>query len=524
MKLVLRAMKLRHSPRVTLLSAGPRAVPWRRISLFWPPAERGKIERHRVSFEPKPSVLNAPTPLRLGRYQLLERLAVGGMAEVWRATAMGFSGFEKTVVVKRLLPQHQRDQELLTMFVDEARLLARLRHDNIAEVYDIDHEGNECFFALEHVDGTDLRTLLDAQEGGPLGLPESLWIVSQVAQALGHAHALKDEHGRDLNVVHRDVSPANVLVGRDGRVKLVDFGVAKWQAQRSETRHGVLKGKVNYMSPEQCRGEPLDRRSDVFAVGVLLYELTVGERPFARQSDFETLKAIAEGHYVRPSLRLPAYPQVLEAIVNGALELRVADRTADMATLLEQVATFSRQAGVGVEAASLPRLVERVVGITVSTSVVGPHAAPRAATGTPQLAERTATALGSLAPPANAKFQGRISNRLAWGAAGAAAVAMAVVLWLLRPLHEAGPPKQSDQRVATSRALAPSPPLAVDPSPMQAPLAPASPSSTAVTPALSRRARPSRPKTRVPLEAQPVVVEKPSVPPTLWDPDSPVPP
>jgi eukaryotic-like serine/threonine-protein kinase len=270
----------------------------------------------------------AGVPLRLGKYRLERQLAVGGMAEVYLAVAEGLSGFEKQVVVKRLLPQHTREHDLITMFVDEARLLARLHHPNIAEVYDIGQQGDEIFIALEYVDGVDLRDLLRATPGAlPVG--EAVAVVVAVAEGLAHAHSLGDDAGRNLGIVHRDVSPSNVIVARDGRVKLIDFGVAKWTAQRSETRHGTLKGKVHYMSPEQCRSSPLDRRSDVFALGVLLYELTTGQRPFEGDSDYDVIGAIVAGRAVLPSTRSRDYDPRLETLIMHALsndpELRVAD-------------------------------------------------------------------------------------------------------------------------------------------------------------------------------------------------------
>jgi serine/threonine protein kinase len=296
------------------------------------------------------SLLETPAPRRLGRYQLLERIAVGGMAEVYRAVALGLSGFEKTVVIKRLLPQHHRDQELLTMFIDEARLLGRLRHPNIAEVYDIDHEGNEYFFALEYVDGVELRDLLNV---APLSLSDAVLVTLDLAQALGYAHSLQDGDAGPLGIVHRDISPSNVLISQEGSVKLVDFGVAKWRSQRSETRHGVLKGKVNYMSPEQCRGEPLDKRSDVFALGVLLYEMSVGVRPFEGSSDFETLKAIAEGHYLAPRARLATYPAELERICGSMLELDREQRLGDMSEVASALRGFASGLGLNLDSKSL---------------------------------------------------------------------------------------------------------------------------------------------------------------------------
>ena len=246
---------------------------------------------------------------RLGKYRLVRRLAVGGVAEVYLAVAEGLSGFEKRVVLKRLMPEHARDPELLSMFLDEARLMALLHHPHITEVYDIGAQDGEYFFALEHVDGCDLRDLLDAQAGRPLPLAAALTVVVAVAEGLDHAHGQRSRDGNLLGVVHRDVTPSNVLCGREGEVKLADFGVAKWTAQRSRTEQGTIKGKFAYMSPEQCRAEPLDRRSDVFALGVILYELTTGSKPFAGESEFEVLSAIVAGRTeaaLAPAARLSA--------------------------------------------------------------------------------------------------------------------------------------------------------------------------------------------------------------------------
>ncbi|MDZ4693995.1 MAG: protein kinase [Deltaproteobacteria bacterium] len=304
----------------------------------------------------------AGVPRRLGKYRLERQLAVGGMAEVYLAVAEGLSGFEKQVVVKRLLPQHMREHDLITMFVDEARLLARLHHPNIAEVYDIGQQGDEIFIALEFVDGVDLRDLLRAT---PRALPvgEAVAVVVAVAEGLAHAHSLGDETGRNLGIVHRDVSPSNVIVARDGRVKLIDFGVAKWTAQRSETRHGTLKGKVHYMSPEQCRSAPLDRRSDVFALGVLLYELTTGQRPFEGESDYDVIGAIVAGRSVAPSTRMPAYDLRLEKLVMHALANDPEMRVADASMFASELRTLASSAGW---ALSYDALASRVVAVADS--------------------------------------------------------------------------------------------------------------------------------------------------------------
>ncbi len=281
---------------------------------------------------------------RLGKYRLLRRLAVGGMAEVYLAVAEGLSGFEKRVVCKRLLPQHARDPELVTMFLDEARLVARLGHPNIAEVYDVGQAGDDYFFAMEQIDGCDLRELLRAHALLPLA--DAATIVAAVAEGLHHAH--------EQEVVHRDVSPSNVLVGRDGRVKLIDFGVAKWTAQRTETRQGVLKGKCAYMSPEQCRAGHLDRRSDLFSLGVLLYEVTTGTRPFEGDNDFEVMNAIVAGRFEPPSKRRANYPEELEAIVTEALRPAREERFQTAAKMV------TRLRALELGPANLPALVAAV--------------------------------------------------------------------------------------------------------------------------------------------------------------------
>src|SRR6185436_8888651 len=221
---------------------------------------------------------------KLGRYELIRRLAVGGMAEIYlaRLPGVGLEGFEKLVVIKRILPQHALDPELLRMFLDEARLSATLTHPHVTEVYDFGTDGEAPFFAMEYVLGSNLRELMKAH-AAPLPLAQAVGIVAAAAAGLHYAHEKRGPGGEPLHIVHRDVSPSNVLVSYDGAVKVSDFGIAKWTLQRTQTQEGALKGKFAYMSPEQCRGKPLDARSDVFALGTILYELTTGVGPFAAE-------------------------------------------------------------------------------------------------------------------------------------------------------------------------------------------------------------------------------------------------
>ncbi|HEY4187164.1 MAG TPA: serine/threonine-protein kinase [Polyangia bacterium] len=230
---------------------------------------------------------------RLGRYELIQRIAVGGMAEVYRAYAVGPGDFRKLVAIKRLLPQHALDPQLLRMFLDESRLMARFAHPHLPHVLDVNDgvDDEVPFFVMEYVAGVDLRDILRAADG-PLPIEQLVALGAGVAAGLHHAHELRDEEGRSLEIVHRDVSPSNVLVSFDGGVKVTDFGVAKWLQQKSFTYQGQLKGKFAHMSPEQCRAEPLDRRSDIFALGTLLYEMATGEPPFKADSEFELLSQI----------------------------------------------------------------------------------------------------------------------------------------------------------------------------------------------------------------------------------------
>nr|MBA3503097.1 serine/threonine protein kinase [Deltaproteobacteria bacterium] len=258
---------------------------------------------------------------KLGKYDLIRQIAVGGMAELYLARTVGIEGFEKLVVVKRILPQFASNASFVNMFLNEARLAATLHHPNIAQVYDIGVEGTEYFFAMEYIHGEDLgRMVASATDSGvPISLDVSLTLVAGLCAGLHYAHEKVGNDGKPLNVVHRDVSPSNVLVSYDGAVKLVDFGIARAGSQPSTTRGGI-KGKIGYMSPEQCRGkEMLDRRSDLFSVGALLFELTCGRLPFVDETEYGVLNQIVNSDAPPPSQLVPSYPPALEKIVLKAL-------------------------------------------------------------------------------------------------------------------------------------------------------------------------------------------------------------
>ena len=250
------------------------------------------------------------------------------MAEVFKAKAFGVEGFERLVAVKRILPNIAEDEEFITMFIDEAKIAVQLQHANIAQIFDLGKVDDSYFIALEYVYGRDLRAIFDnlRKVGDKMPPAQVCYVLMQVCEGLDYAHNKKDAQGRDLNLVHRDVSPQNVLVGYEGEIKLVDFGIAKAAGKASKTQAGILKGKFGYMSPEQVRGLPVDRRSDIFAVGICLYELLTGERLFIGESDFSTLEKVRNVEILPPSSFNRRIAPELERIVLKALAKEVEDR------------------------------------------------------------------------------------------------------------------------------------------------------------------------------------------------------
>jgi serine/threonine protein kinase len=280
---------------------------------------------------------------RVGRYELRRMLAVGGMAELYLARATGIEGFEKLVVLKRILPHLAADPEFVRLFINEARLAATLHHPNVVEVFDIGSHGGSHYFTMEYVRGRDLGSVIAtaSKRGEGLLLENALAIVIGVAEGLHHAHEMCDANGKPLGIVHRDVSPSNVLITYGGTVKICDFGIAKAVAAQVRT-DGAIKGKASYMSPEQCRGEPLDRRSDVFAMGILLYELTVGKRLFKGANELEVFRQITERDATRPTTIDADYPLALEEILLKALARDREQRYATAQELQVALETFAR--------------------------------------------------------------------------------------------------------------------------------------------------------------------------------------
>jgi serine/threonine-protein kinase len=296
-------------------------------------------------------------PIPFGRYLLVDRIAVGGMAEVFAALDReGDPG--RLHAVKRILPTLAEDRQLVAMFLDEARIAAQVRHPGIAAIHDLGRQGDAYWIAMEYVAGVTLRALLDRTRaaGERLPVPLAAAIAWHVADALDAAHRARDARGRPLEVVHRDVSPANVLLGYDGRVRLIDFGIAQ-AAISTRGRDAVLRGKFGYMSPEQVRGVAVDRRADVFALGAVLHEALAGERLFTGPSELAVLEKVRSAEVRAPSERNPAVPPALDRVVLRALARDPDDRFAWASDLRDALRPWAVEAGPEGGAPALARLV-----------------------------------------------------------------------------------------------------------------------------------------------------------------------
>jgi serine/threonine-protein kinase len=259
---------------------------------------------------------------QFGKYLLLDRIAVGGMAEIFLAKQVGPEGFEKTVVLKKIRPHLGDKKSFVRMFLNEAKLAAQLNHPNIIQIHDLGKVDDSYFIAMEYLFGRDMRRVIPKCEQAGISFPVvyACKIASQALEGLYYAHQKTDTQGRALGIVHRDVTPENIFVSFEGGVKLLDFGIAKAANQVEMTRAGEIKGKLSYMSPEQCMGKPLDSRSDIFSLGVVLYEWVTGFKLFTGESDVQVLRSISEGKIYRPSYFKADVPEQIEAILMRALE------------------------------------------------------------------------------------------------------------------------------------------------------------------------------------------------------------
>ncbi len=298
------------------------------------------------------------------QYDLLARLAAGGMAEIFLARAHSLAGFERYVVLKRIRPERGDDAHWVSMFLDEARLAAQLQHPNIAQVFDLGRIGEDYFYTMEYVHGEDVLDILarTAELHRKMPVQVALAIVAGAAAGLAHAHERCAPDGRALGIVHRDITPSNLMVSYEGPVKVVDFGVAKARFRSTETLAGTIMGKVAYLSPEQCTTGAIDHRSDIFSLGIVLYEMLTASRLFKRETDYETLRAVANDHPIAPSALVPNLPRGLDEIVLRALAKDPRARFPTAHAMLDALEHVAEGAGISITPSVLRRYMRDLFG------------------------------------------------------------------------------------------------------------------------------------------------------------------
>jgi serine/threonine protein kinase len=366
------------------------------------PAAQGAAEPARL-----PGATPSWRDATYGPYELLDRVAIGGMAEVFKAKRSGVFGFEKIVAVKRILPHLSDNQEFVDMFVNEAKMVAGLTHPNIVQIFDLGRIETSYYIAMEYVHGHDLRTILRRAKERGLRMPMDLAsrIASLVCSALEYAHRKKDDRGRPMEIVHRDVSPQNILISFEGEVKLTDFGIAKAATKASTTDRGALRGKLLYMSPEQAWGRAMDRRSDLFSLGLVLYEIVTDQRPFVGgggASEMSILETVRQCRIAPPRDANPRIPEELERLLLKALAKDPDERFQDAGEMgrgLDRV-LWDRPAPAASELARFMELLfdreEREEAVLEPAQEASKEAGPRAELPLEIHTEETATEEGGL--------------------------------------------------------------------------------------------------------------------------------
>jgi serine/threonine protein kinase len=296
------------------------------------------------------------------RYQITERLDHGGMAEVFRGVAESMEGFKKNVAIKRILPNLTKNQKFIAMFLDEARLSLHLQHANIVQVFDISRTPDNAYFlVMEYIDGCNLKALIERQKskGKRLEIPHTIYLMIECCKALHYAHMLEHpETGHPLGIVHRDISPPNILLSKNGEVKLVDFGLAKANTQIESTDQGVVKGKFSYLSPEAASGLEVDARADVFAVGILLWEMFTGKRLFYGDSDYQTVELVRQARVPSIQQHNPEIEAEIEQVVRKALARDPDERYQNAADLGDALAQYLFSRRMKVTARDISTLVK----------------------------------------------------------------------------------------------------------------------------------------------------------------------
>ncbi len=406
-----------------------------------------------------------------GRFRIVSRLASGGMAELFLAEQMGRGGFRKQVAIKRIRPELAAEPEFVEMFLDEARITAQLQHPNVVQLYELDDTDGALCLVLELVRGVSLAVLRQRQVG-PFPPPLAAFVASEVARALAYAHAFRDtETGHPLGIVHRDVSPQNILISQEGLIKLADFGIAKAVGNLQRTKTGQLKGKVSYASPEQLANAPVDGRTDIWALGVVLFELLTGRRLFPTSSEAAAVTAILEAPIPDAQELAPDLPEELCAVLRSALERVPAARLGSAALFANRLEAFAARAGLRDGREALVRWA-------------GPNLSPAA----PAIAGRTAPiipgeTLSALRPTVRSGWTRSLLVRVALGSCAAALVG--TTGWLGLSRHAA-------PLTAAARIASPPPAKETSPARPKAPPAPAPQVASAPSRATSAPARPKR--------------------------------
>ncbi len=378
----------------------------------------------------------------LGSYELLRPLAQGGMADIY----LGRGSDHRHYAIKVLNKERSKEPEACTMFIQEARVVALLDHPNIAHVVDVDvTEDGHHYLAMEYVHGADLREMLSAasHHGRALPYDTAIAIVIGAAAGLDHAHRRCTADGKPLRLVHRDVSLSNIMVGHDGTVKVVDFGIASTAIQTVHTSPGIVRGKASYMSPEQCMGDRVDHRTDVFALGVVLYELTTGARCFAGKSDFERMLAVVRGEYHQPHDLIESFPPELEQVIRCALSIDASQRYPSAAALIEALERVLDGRGWQRGTAPITREMQLLFGI-----VPAPHMLTNAE---PTESDLTALPPSAMRPRPTAPTQAARPTRMARGTESDAPPG--TLISQLAPLHN--PARGSSPSIEPNPALVP---------------------------------------------------------------------
>ena len=451
---------------------------------------------------------------RFGKYEILEHMATGGMAEIYLARASGIENFEKLCVIKRILPGTASDPEAIKMLLDEARSVATLHHSNIVQVFDIGQTDGEYFICMEYLDGRNVAALeaASAKRGERVTEENAIWIARGVCAGLNYAHQKTDDRGHPLGIVHRDVSPHNVIVTFDGEVKLLDFGLVKAEGRTTTSRSGTLKGKLAYMSPEQCRARPCDRRSDLFSLSIMLWELTTGQRLYTGECDYDFLCAILERDAPRPSTVIPDFPPELEAIIMRGLARDPDARWQTAEELQLALEEYARDRKLRVSPIALRRKMEELFADEIRArssrheSVLGSGSIHSVRVGT--------------APSLPARIVGRMRRRLLLGLAAVIVLAALGITYAMTRASSASPsaaavpppPPTPSASTASSPSPSPLPTPSAPPPPVPPPSAPPPP---VPTPSVATPTRPAahaeKPRPVKPVASPPAPVDHDSL-------------